>query len=404
MTLVIGRKFKDITYLIADTASSISMTSEKASPIVNPTCKILCYRDAAVAYAGDTYYLPNLIDMRDTAADFDAFRQTLLNAHVESNGKIDFLVLNITSRLLSKIALAGVEELDATYIGSQDAFARFQTERHAAVAEGSTFVTVTLQPECSQESGAIYSFDLLAFNRALQAERDDAGGFAVPFFADATKHIYGHYFIAIRRPLAWHEISSGIPRPVDLQGAEQGAFSINFAGTDDSFACHIRQCNLGIECNYQDFGIESKKYKLSEQEFQKRVKAARGIMLATTIQRHPIDFIIRSLIMRKNGQLAEAIAEATAGIETILASCTDKDGKNLDGQYQFLTEVFDAHSEIQVPLEHVGYIMQAVRLRYEYLVQQGLDKEVAAAVREMELIQMAQKSKVKWTRSKPPLA
>jgi hypothetical protein len=74
MTLIVAKRFDDLTYLIADTSSSIPMTQETNSPIANPICKILVYRDAAVAFSGNTFFLPDIVKMRDLTEDLNDFR------------------------------------------------------------------------------------------------------------------------------------------------------------------------------------------------------------------------------------------------------------------------------------------------------------------------------------------
>jgi hypothetical protein len=401
MTLVVARKFDDLTYLIADTGWIVPMTGERAAPIANPICKILPCRSAVIAYSGDTSFLPNLIDLSERINAFEELRDELTKVHLASACEIDFLVVDVESRDLWKIADGDARALEATHIGSSDAFGRFQAQRHATQNEKRTFMALALLPECSKENGAIYVGDLHAFSRTLEQERDDASGVAVPYFIDATKHTYGLYVAEIRQPLAWHETSEGLHRPINWQGAAEGAFSINFAGTSDSFAYHIRQCNLGIECCYRELGIEANVYKESERKFQISMESVRGIKLTSTTHSHPIDAIIHSLLLRRNGQLTQAASKITETIKLVLGSCTDMQGNKLDSDLEFLTDAFDKYSEIQVPLEYVSFLMQAIRLRYEYLVDSGLEEKIRRALKDYEIVLRAEEGMVTWANHNP---
>ena len=71
MTLVIGRRFDDLTYLVADTSSYVPLTKKTLSAFTNPLAKILVSKDATIAYAGNTFHLPSVYSISNTADDCD---------------------------------------------------------------------------------------------------------------------------------------------------------------------------------------------------------------------------------------------------------------------------------------------------------------------------------------------
>jgi len=411
MTLVVGRKLKGLTYLIADTASSVTMTSEKISPIANPICKIVVHKDVAVAYAGNTYFLPDIVRMRDEAGDFDAFCSELVKVHRRSDFHIDFLLLSIPSRSLSRISSGRLESLEASHIGSRDAFENFQKERSVVEPSvpNSTFMNMIYLPECSVDERNLYAADLNAFNRVLQNGREDVGGFAVPFFVDAEKHIFGIYVASYRRPIDAREFPMNSPQTIDWEGAEEGAFTVNFSGCGEAFACHVRQANLGLEFSGSEFGIEPRRYHESEGEFAKRMDDGRGIKLIRTtgqaprnqLRKHPLNSIIIALTLRREGRLEDAIAEISACIEGILASCTDSEGRKLELSSPSVAAVFAKYAEVKIPIEYVGYLMQSVRLRYEFMVAAGTKAGLEQALSDHNIMRTGERGMATWSKQPP---
>ena len=120
-----------------------------------------------------------------------------------------------------------------------------------------------------------------------------------------------------------------------------------------------------------------------------------------TVQRHPIDYIIGALMLRKKNRHADAIDEITACIDMILAACTDLEDKKIELHCRSLAAMFERYAEVQIPIEYVGYLMQSVRLRYEFLATQGAREEVERALRDFEIMQRAAAGKVRWSRRNP---
>lgn len=377
------------------------MTCEKLSPIANPICKLIVCKDCAVGYSGETYYLPDVLSLRSEVNDFDEFVARLTGIHRTSDERIDFLLAEIGQRNLVKIASGRAERIEAGYIGSFAAFEELQKQRHQPAQDEATVLNLVMLPECPPSQSAVYSKDLSAFNLALQNEASGAGGFAVPFLIDTQGHRFGTYCTSIRRPLAWHEFSIGMHRVIDWQGAPEGAFSVNFAGGGHGFACHIRQCNLGIEAHYPVFGIETRKHKEPEWSFRQKMDTLRGIKMTKTAERHLLDYIFSANAFRCNGRFNEARAEVSSAIAFILDRCTDQSGNKLDDQYEFAYLMFENYQSVNLPLEYAGYLIECIRLRYQLASGGGSEEEIGRALRDYELIQNANKASVLWSKGNP---
>src|SRR5205814_10380789 len=89
-----GRRFSDLTYLIADTSSFVPLTNEKLSAFTAPLAKVLVSLNAAIAYAGNTFYVPESISITRPIRTFDALVGALVGLIQTSCGEIEFLAAN----------------------------------------------------------------------------------------------------------------------------------------------------------------------------------------------------------------------------------------------------------------------------------------------------------------------
>ena len=278
MTLVIGRRFGDLTYLIADTGSYVPLIIKNPHPFTDPLAKVLVDKAAAIAYAGNTFYLSDVYSIISSAKQCDDTVSVLTEINRRSKGEIDFLVVNLENRGLTRIRNCEAELVETAYIGSQEAFTCLQKKRHKSELDQSTRFSMVKLPEASEESDRNFAADLTAFNLVLEYGLRDARGFAVPFFAKPNEHSFGTYAIATRRPLASNELNMGEPTLINWQGAPEGAFSINFGGNDRGFGCHIREGSICIEWTPECHN-KPNVFSYPERQFIQAMQAKHGIQM-----------------------------------------------------------------------------------------------------------------------------
>lgn len=377
MTLVIGRRFDDLTYLIADTGSQIPLTNEAIQPFSNPLAKILVSKTAAIAYSGNTFYLPQVRKITKSPSDPIALVEALLEINRRSKNEIDFLVVLFGDLSLTKIHNYDAERINAGHIGSHEAFTLLQEERHRVEKHQTTEFHMILLPETSLESDRNFSNDIISFNRVLERGLLDARGFAVPFFASSKKISFATYAVATRRPLASSEISANEPAPVNWQGAPEGAFSINFGGTNQSFACNIREGGICIEWSSADDLHPIFSHNV-EWRFWKSANDKYGIKM---IKRHghPIDAIINSLAAARAGQFQTALFDIGFAIESILQDCKNSEGKKPDIEFTSMKDVLDHTKELKIPVALVGYLDLCLELRRNFLAEFAPEPAIEAA-------------------------
>jgi hypothetical protein len=341
-----------------------------------------------IAFSGDTFFLPNFDEVHGQASSGVPILEQLLAIHLGSGRKIDFLAVTLAQFELFKIADGRMSKIEAGYIGSHPAFEKVQHERHSGEVPSSTIMQMTMLPDAAGDlSRKAYGDDLSAFNRMLETESAEVGGFPVPYFAVAKGGRFGDYTFVTRRPLSPHEVSGNEPRAVSFQGAPEGTFTINFGGTSNAFACHVLEGNLGLEW-HPSFGFDVRTEKLLDWRFWKKMKSTYGIT-ATKIHGHPINQIINALMLSRNGNFQQAIEDIEYAIGGILQSCKDAQGKNISWDGQTLREILGSADVMTIPLEEVGYLLHCFRLRRQFFAEANVQRTLAAATDDLQLLEKA---------------
>jgi len=134
LTLIVTRKTGNEILMYSD--ARISDPSQLRSNPLKGALKLVTTNDVCIGYAGNyPVALDSIRKIRKlNLRDHGKIIETLLNAHKESNGDVDFIIATYTPALkLIRISNGSVDlDLDSAWIGDSDVFSEYQRLYHSA--------------------------------------------------------------------------------------------------------------------------------------------------------------------------------------------------------------------------------------------------------------------------------
>ncbi len=153
---------------------------------------------------------------------------------------LDFILIEFEQRNLCEIK-GDIRLCDqATWIGLQDAFGRFQQIRHDKTR-------AAIQPEfkfCGEVGNSKHFFDtfredLFAFSELVSSNQTGVGGYPIPFVVTNDRNSFGNY--ALIYAGAAPQYNNPDWRPIDwaIGDAGVGSHSIMFSGSTSGYIIKV---------------------------------------------------------------------------------------------------------------------------------------------------------------------
>lgn len=271
MTLIYAERLKDLVFLMADTYWEQTLLGRNKDWRSEPLTKIVNVGNGVtVAFAGNSDLARSAISnvLKSNCTDAQSI---LLAAHLESNGTVDFILVDHKLFQLFRISEGVSIEVQTCHLSSHEGFSKFQGLRIATENAGPpdmTYLSIVKSPEkISTESAEKYASSLKKFQQTLLRETNphsDWGGFVVPFYLTKQGFTYGSYLENFRSQLAEEEVSPVGSSAIPHNDLVTGGYQIGFTGSTKGFAAHFVNGGFGfIYTGFENQKLEPKKYTLT---------------------------------------------------------------------------------------------------------------------------------------------
>lgn len=238
---------------------------------------------------------------------------TVVQRHSMS-GTTEFLVCSGNPLRIFKVSKGIVHEEESSWIGSARAFERYQgyfLKKIDPPFAGPTLMAV--EPTFVKPDSPLAKVAAALDHVIGDGSIPEVGGFRVSVHWLNGSFQYKGYIRSYQGIIsinaATHSGQSIIP--IGLGSPQEGAYNINFFGSDSAFkyaAVHIREGKLGLVYFRQDFGLmKAHAHKMDEVDFVDFVRAEYGFGPAMTTQNREEKFLLQGDTQFKEGLYVDAI-------------------------------------------------------------------------------------------------
>ena len=264
MSLVVARKNRNACYIVSDTHWINHLKKEEATPLQGVVKSSILSPNLCVCFAGDldsagqalrTYSVYD-DDSNLVTRTVDHF----LNHHHLSNKGTDFiLAFGSPHNKLVEIKDGSCQEVLAAWIGSHNAFNRFQgymsmstdAIRQELKLENAAEMYILKIPEHPDTDDILYEKMKASMFAVIQAlEVPEVGGIVVPVAIHQGGFKYMDYVDIITHPIRFDLLPTNTWNVVPFGTAMEGGYAFNFMGTTEGqaprAAMYFLQGNFGV--------------------------------------------------------------------------------------------------------------------------------------------------------------
>ncbi|MDR6943719.1 hypothetical protein [Mucilaginibacter pocheonensis] len=267
MSLIVTRKENGIIYIVSDTKLTAPYGQElnkglhtqqgehvlKAT-ILNP------YQ--CVSFAGNILRAEDALKSLNDNLPDDAIVELLNQQHIESNQETEFSLASMLAGLpkIYEIKNGLASEVETSWIGSQQAFSKFQSNM---LGQKSNHKRQNFMSLTKAGSGDLMQKMTEAMDDVIQDEEiPEVAGFKIKIFFDGSRFIYDgyidSYFASQQLNFQVPDSANSFGMPITHGTAAQGAYTINFFLSRDNYnhvGLHVKQGNFGILYRRRDNGL-----------------------------------------------------------------------------------------------------------------------------------------------------
>ena len=264
MSLIVARKEESKIYIIGDTkltAPSGQVFNKgqqvSAGEAVIKTTILNTY--SCISFAGNIQFAEEVLKSISPGEDSNNVTDKLLANHLESEQVTEYIYSLVGSdgAHIFEIKNGTCQKVESAWIGSQPAFARFQSYM---LGEGKkhrkqNFMTIT-----NADAGDL----LLRMTEAMDGVIEDedlpeVAGFKIKVYFDGHRFVYEGYLDTYFTAEQLHfNLAPGSMMPITHANAAQGGYTINFFNSRDNYnyvGLHVKQGNFGILFERKDGGL-----------------------------------------------------------------------------------------------------------------------------------------------------
>jgi hypothetical protein len=238
LTLIVARKIDQSIFLISDTIVSYP-DNRKVNPL-DVKNKIVNFQNVIVAAAGviepvheHLIGLPAEIGFLEMTTEC----RKLLEKYRQY---VDFILIDPNSFHLCKLNFSGEEVSESLWIGSHQAFSRFQESAHKVRTNSDAEVDEATLALLKQPEGTTQSFSdtyfrcLRAFDQLVRSNLAEVGGFPIPFIVSAGFVGFGTYCFRYSGRMHAQQVPS-VWTLVEFSREVFGSFSYYLCGSESGF-------------------------------------------------------------------------------------------------------------------------------------------------------------------------
>lgn len=323
MSLVVARRWGSMIVLASDTHATDDHGA--GNRFLEGIVKIrILNEDICIAFAGRLFWAEKALSEIDALPNLshDAVVSVLERVHNESGSLVDFIVAvgRVTPRLI-EIKEGGSREVIAAWVGSQPAFAKFQSlAAEPCPLEPGPINTAKFEmfrlPEGHDARNGEYS-SIIQRMRAVIDDPDypEVGGFVVPVALHKGRFEFMDYATVLTNPIRFDLMPSEFV--VTFGTAEEGGYAFNLMGGKPStavLAIYALQGRCGAAFVLDAGLLRPIPFSnVSPADFEEKVEARTGHRVGCTFTT-PHHFISRASRHLENGNTLDALVEAEKSV------------------------------------------------------------------------------------------
>jgi hypothetical protein len=275
LSLIICRKEKDTLLVVSDTKLTYPddnyPNKQTGHPSDGVIKTIIINSNLCVSFAGDIEPAEEGIEQIRPNDDLPKILKLLRNKSI--GNKTDFIVCSSTPEVkIYEIKDSNCSEVQSSWIGSQNAFNRFQGYLHNQIQGGqSSFFNI--EPSLTKEASELGKISG-AFDKVIDdPSAPEVDGFKVRVVFQEGKFKYQGYLNSYLGQMEMKFDQSMIGQKIYIGHgtSREGSYTVNFFNSNSNFnhvGLHILQGNLGIVYSRTDNGLlRPKIFQMDEVDF-----------------------------------------------------------------------------------------------------------------------------------------
>ncbi|WPU91718.1 hypothetical protein SNE25_20580 [Mucilaginibacter sabulilitoris] len=267
MSLIVTRKENGVIYIVSDTKLTApdgqdfnkGQHYQQEENVLKAT---ILNSHHCVSFAGNIQYAESAIKSLTGDQTDETILDILRLSHLASNQETEYTLASMlnTKAGIYEIKNGTVSKVEASWIGSQKAFGKFQSNMLGQNLnhKRQNFMSIT-----KAASGNLMQKMTDAMDDVIQDEDiPEVAGFKIKIFFDGNRFIYDgyidSYFASQQLNFQVPDSANSFGMPITHGTAAQGAYTINFFLSRDNYnyvGLHVKQGNFGILYCRNDNGL-----------------------------------------------------------------------------------------------------------------------------------------------------